>query len=337
MDKKIYLFCMVCTPMLSTHQEPITVFLHGITANQTQSAKYIDKTIISPCIAPNFPDTEPVDGTSLNSLVWRISNLLGKPVNREKSYLGQTQDIESISSEIPQENPFILYGVSRGGTAALRYIAQYNPKNLKALIIESAPHDVSHKSLEILQSLRLNVDHKQLMHTLFPAYNPQEPTILECIQNIKNKDLPIMIVHSQTDARVSFQQSVELYYALRLAGFSHIFLVPLPQGNHTFIIDSESDESIMYLTAVHSFYKLYKLPYKHEYALLNQQQLQTLYQPEAATINSLFAQEATKLEQTKQLIYYAYALTTGVLISTSLYFAYQYYNTLPSVSKEQKV
>jgi pimeloyl-ACP methyl ester carboxylesterase len=316
--------------MLSTHQEPITVFLHGITANQTQSAKYIDKTIITPCIAPNFPDTQPVDGTSLNSLVWRISNWLGKPVNREKSYLGQTQDIESISSEIPQENPFILYGVSRGGTAALRYIAQYNPKNLKALIIESAPHDVSHKSLEILQSLRINLDHKQLMHTLFPAYNPQEPTILECIQNIKNKDLPIMIVHSQTDARVSFQQSVELYYALRLAGFSHIFLVPLPQGNHTFIIDSKSDESITYLTAVHSFYKLYTLPYQHEYAVLTKQQLQILYQPGAATINSFLAQELAKLEQAKQRIYYAYALTTSLFVCTSIYFAYYYYYSLPS-------
>lgn len=317
----------MATSMLQAHQEPITVFLHGITANQTQSEKYIGKTIITPCIAPNFPDADPVQGKSLNSLIWNISNWFGKPVNREKSYLGQTQDIQKIASEIPQDNPFILYGVSRGGTAALRYTCQQNPKNLKALVIESAPHDVSHKSLEILQSLHVSLDHKQLMQTLFPAYDPQEPTILECIQNIKNKDLPILIVHSQTDARVSFQQSVELYYALHLAGFTNTFLVALPQGNHTFIIDSQSDKTLTYLTAVHSFYKLYKLPYTPEYAVLTKAQLETLYKPDASLVNTLLTQEIAKLTQAKQRMYYAYALATSILLGTSLYFAYSYYNT----------
>ena len=262
-------------------QQPVTLFCHGIVDNKTQADRYNDF-LQEPTATFDFPDAQEPSDWNFNNFVFCSCALFGKsPVNLEKMYMGHGPDIQTLQNQIDSEKSYILYGLSRGGATAISYLAQHNPDNVRALILDAAPADM----VATIDTLQYLIGYKfaperstqeAFFHTLFPAY-PMNSTPAVCdIANIHNKNLPIFIAHSHDDARVSIASAWQLYQAFKQAGFTHVYLCELTTGVHAHYM--EGPEKDLYLRALHSFYKQYNLAYNANLANLDLEQLQPTQQ-----------------------------------------------------------
>ena len=241
-------------------EQPVTLFCHGIVDNHSQIDRYINL-IQQPCLSFDFPDAQFPTDWSLNNFIFQSCALFGKkPVNLEKMHMGHGPDIETLHSQIDKEKSYILFGLSRGGATAISYLAQYNPSNIQALIIDAAPADV----VACVEDFQYGIGYKfaqdrptqeAFFHAIFPAYPINSIPAVQDISHIKNKNLPIFIVHSLDDARVHISSSWKIYTAFLQAGFQHVYLCQLNTGSHGYYM--QGPERDFYLKTLHSFYKKY--------------------------------------------------------------------------------
>ncbi|HSW75695.1 MAG TPA: prolyl oligopeptidase family serine peptidase, partial [Candidatus Saccharimonadales bacterium] len=195
--------------------------------------------------------------------------LFGKTVNRNAMYMGQRADITAICktmAKIPAQESVILYGCSRGSAAIINYLAKYNPKNVSALVLDSCPASMHDAIAPKLVQLGIDPSNSlSIFTTLFPAYPKNSITPIQAIKDIKNKDLPILLVHSKDDSSVPYEHSLMLYKEFKTQGFGNVHLVSIEKGKHSFLLQDKDAEPV-YLKAVHSFYKKYNLPYDKSWA-----------------------------------------------------------------------
>jgi pimeloyl-ACP methyl ester carboxylesterase len=254
--------------------QPHTVFIHSWLAHPGQAKKYYIPAFCTPSYsAPAMPDTQPE--TSWNPLNQLIAFLAktgwNKHVPRSHIHFGTGPDLETIQNCIQSDaacinKDIILYGICRGAYAALNYLAEYNPDNIKALILDSSPADVSEILFPRCQSTGLSTTlGLWAFHHLWPHYSANSVTAKDNIANIQNKNIPVLILHSRQDIHFPFKNALELYVAFKQAGFKNVHLAAL-SGFHGFLA---RDDKNRYLQAVHTFYQHYNFAYNPEYTTSN--------------------------------------------------------------------
>ena len=248
-----------------------TIYAHGIVDGPAQMNRF-NEAINTPATALSFPDTQSETGYGINRLVSEISTYCGKPVNRSKMYMGQDKDISTVHEAMQTLQAgmnTVLYGCSRGAATLINYMAQHNPEGVRAMVLDAPPCNMPQATHAILAKLGLHQSwDKALFSNIFPAYPAQATTPLQAVKDINNKELPILLVHSQQDSKVRFINSLYLYLEFKRQGFNHVHLATIPSGRHSFLLQDEAVKA-RYLQAVHSFYKAYGLPHNPEHATAN--------------------------------------------------------------------
>lgn len=252
------------------HAAEYTIYAHGIVSGPEQAKRFQDAFATPQLIALEFLDSRPASGIGLNKAINKITNLMGKKVNRNAMFMGQGLDLETIDQAVRSVSPsesIILYGCSRGAAAILTYMGQHNPSNIAAIVLDACPAHIAQTTEPLLARLGINPKRADdIFSILFPQYNPRSALSPEdAIEKIKNKSVPILLIHSLTDTVVHYTHSIRLYQKFLQAGFTSVHLVCSPQGRHSYMLqDSETQE--IYLQAVHSFYKKYDLNYDAAWA-----------------------------------------------------------------------
>ena len=172
--------------------QPITLFCHGIVDNQSQSQRF-QECLEQPVQLFNFQDAQKPEEWDVNSLIFQSCSLFGKFINRNKMFMGHGQDITTLAEQIDPTKEYIIYGVSRGGSAAINYIADYNPANIKALVLDATPADmispVDMLQYEVGYKFALNrIIQEAIFQILFPGYQVGAVPPVDNISKIANKN-----------------------------------------------------------------------------------------------------------------------------------------------------
>lgn len=225
------------------YDRPAVLFSHGIADTYRQAFRYYNLKIIKkPFYTFNFPD----------------ATLSCMKVDRTLTVFGQEDEINCLSSAYDQvrilepEKPVLLYGVSRGASTILNFIAHRKPENIKAIILESpfASIDDVISYLASKNKVSLGIARK-IFSYIFPRYKWLGLKPLDIVDAIP-KDTPILLICSTSDALVPSSTTIKLYNALLNAG-CHVYLAVLNVGSHAKLF--LSDDWPLYKKAVHAFYK----------------------------------------------------------------------------------
>ncbi len=268
----------------STSQATSTIFCNGILDKPSQVDRYTQsKAIITPITIVPFEDLKQSTGKNLNTALHHIGSFFGKPINLNSMHMGQSGDIQ-VAEKIclEQNDPYILYGFSRGGAVAVSAAAASGPL-LQALVIEGAPYDISRIAYVAKCHLGIPFNHKYLFSFMFPLYDPLHEINAQAIKNIKNKALPIFILHSIPDSAVAISEALRYYAHFKHEGCENVYLIRLPEGRHGKVI-TNPNMAPLYLEALHSFYKAHNLPYLEKHARFDLCQLKKQFQPNVSDI-----------------------------------------------------
>ncbi len=310
--------CLVAPIYADTH----TIFAHGIADTPVQIKRFntaiaTDKNHTH---IASFSDTEKETGYGINRLISEITTSLKKPINRSKINLGQTQDIAALAKtiqNIPPTDSIILFGCSRGAATCVNTISIHNPCNIAALVLDACPTSMPETLDPKLCNLGIHPSYNnQIFTRLFPAYITDDITPLKAICAIKNKQLPILIVHAKNDTVVPYAHAMQLYITFKAHGFEHVYLASILEGKHAFLLQDPQAKTA-YLQAIHTFYKIHHLPFDATYA----QDAMTAYQPELSVMHDAielyYAQLQENYEQStyrnKLMVYATILLAAGTL------------------------
>lgn len=214
-----------------------------------------------------FPDT-----TTPKKRIHRIISCFFEHESKKnlnlESDLGQELDIAALHSHVQNETqyqkPFMFFGSCKGASAVINYIAKYNPQNLKALVLEAPFSNV----LDFVRKISAPLGIPQtwdsfILKKLFPNYPENALPPIQAIPYIENKDLPILIIHSQEDQITALEESCALYKAFKENGFINVYFAVL-KGKHAHIINEDKDN---FLKVIHTFYKSFNFKYNNSYAI----------------------------------------------------------------------
>ncbi len=243
------------------------LFSHGFGSNRWEKYKYIKK-----CkIGINCLHSESEQVTSFN---YPDVIMLGMP-NFAKANIAQESDVAHLKSEVEkimqnnQEEDLVLFGVSRGASTALNFMALHDNPAVKALIVES-PFD---SMATIIDNKRKKLPFKWFSHDfcqrilefLFRQYKRDGIQPIDLVSKIR-KDLPILIICSKKDSLVPCHSTVNLCKKLRKSGHDKVCLLQLEKGKHGLIIYGKS--SNVYQKGMHAF--LAKCGFSHDPELARQ-------------------------------------------------------------------
>lgn len=279
--KKIYrLFILpLITSYSFTHcsTRHITLFSHGLGGNHQQafyySKDYSDQYLFGKYITFNFLDA--IRGN--------------KEVN-----LGQQKDIDTLATQHQQiitnksQEKTILFGVSRGGAAAINYLATASNKrreNIAALIIESSYDHIStvveHKLGNASYIPGLKTIGLSCVKFLYPSYDKNGIHPIEVVKYLP-KDIPIIFIHSQKDSLIPINASRRLYKKLKQQGHQKLYLIELNYGAHAQILWSRDGDR--YKNGLHAIFQLHNLPHNSSFAKKGMKLLRN-FQPTLQEIN----------------------------------------------------
>ncbi len=183
----------------------------------------------------------------------------------EKVSIAQHIEIETLKNEIEKiTGDCILFGRSMGAATIITYMAQYKPKNVKAIVLE-APFDtverVIHHKIGFWDKLGLGTLYLKYMHPAYDAAGIKPATVAHLIDS----HIPILFVHSKKDAFVPVECSRALYQSMKASGNTQVHLFELQEAKHNNAgISADADD---YQKVVHAFYRHYGLPYDEKLAL----------------------------------------------------------------------
>jgi len=261
-----HLFC------LSSNKEPITLYCHGLNSSSKRIEKLKNLGIIqNPSQSFDF--------------------------DHSKKDIGQEHDIAILHQQIKNNETYTGYGHSRGGCTLIPYLAQHQPPNITALVLDASPADIIDRVDEIQYSygfcpFQTRESKEWILRKLYPGYTQNGTPPFQTIKKIQNKSLPVFIVHSHDDQIVNIRAAYKNYKAFKDAQFPHVYLCELNHGGH-----SKNIEDPFYKTALHSFYKKHGLPHDPQHATLDNL---THLQPSVEHINEQIKIQETKLLQRYQ-------------------------------------
>lgn len=263
-----FLIHLLSTP-IQTHL--YTIYAHGIVDKPCQVKRFLPAIITdanhTKCVT--FQDTQRETGYGINRLISEITTYHKKTINRSKMHMAGPEDIKELHTtilKIAEHDNIVLFGCSRGAATSINELGQNNPKNIVAVILDASPSSMPETIHPILANLGVHHSYdKTVFSILFPQYHQDIITPLQSIKKIQNKNLPILLIHSQDDSKVPYHHSLQLYKEFLHNGFNNVYLATIPQGRHAFLLQ-DSTVKDLYLQAVHSFYKKHNLPYNEQYA-----------------------------------------------------------------------
>ncbi|MBP9764740.1 prolyl oligopeptidase family serine peptidase [Candidatus Babeliales bacterium] len=327
MKKYIFIIGLSLQCLLQAAQT--TIFAHGIIDTPCQIKRFIEAIATPDHTTVMFPDAYPAQGWGLNRAIDLCTKKFGKTVNRNAMFMGQSDDLQALDNSIkaqPTHTTLIGYGTSRGAATWLTYTAIHNPENLHALVLDACPCSMPDAIKPIITQYGIHETWAPaIFKILFPQYKPDQAiTPLQAIALIKNKNLPILLLHSKTDTTVPYAHSVALYLELKKHGFHNIHMVSMPHGRHSFLLQN-SEIKTRYLQAVHSFYKKYNLPYNEQ--LIDE----TILSPELTDqqAQEIIDQHQAHLDQAYQSTHRKQLFTSSALLSAiTLWYIARFYKKL---------
>lgn len=241
------------SPKIKPFQDVEFLFVHGFGRNKEQLIHFQNHNII-----PKPHKGIAFDGPEVS---------YGKFPNLSKTAMGQEKDIEIITQAMKMINkPIVAIGVSKGGATLINAAAcPENIDKFKALVIESAfcdATDVIHNLFFFNLIPGGQFITKKLLKQILGNYNPDGIQPINSIKKIKNKQLPILLIHSQADKIVPVEHSRRLYNSFIENNFKNVHLVETESGIHANLVNKPSIQKI-----VNAFYKKYKI--YHDLKLTN--------------------------------------------------------------------
>ena len=318
MKKLIFLYLSLHLQALSADWH--TIYAHGIVDDQTQINRFIDAISTQKTTAVQFSDAQNSTDWSFQSCIGSmVSKILGKPVNPANMHMGQANDIirlQKIIENTPKNDNLILFGCSRGAATIINSLAESNSNNVKALVLDAIPSDIPATIKPFLANIGIHPNYANTIFSfIFPAYPKNSQTPLQAISKIINKNLPILLLHSKTDSKVSVIHSYKMYQEFVQQGFTNVHLIVLPEGAHSYLLQNEKVKEL-YLQAVHHFYKKYNLPY--DAAWTKEEFNWKTYRPDNIERQIECYEKNIAIMYRKTLIKYATSVTIAAIITAAL-------------------
>jgi pimeloyl-ACP methyl ester carboxylesterase len=229
------------------------LFAHGFGGNKDYITHYQNCNFIP----------KPYKGLSFNGP--EVSG--GKYPNLSKTAMGQERDIEVITQALKNITaPVVGIGVSKGASTWINAAAHpENTTKIKALVLESPffdASDVLHKLFFLNYIPGGTYITNKLSKGFLGYYQPSGIQPIHSIKKISNKQLPILLIHSQEDSIVPVEHARVLYNAFTENGFKHVHLIETKKGAHANLA-----YKIAIQRAVNAFYKRYNI--YHDITLTN--------------------------------------------------------------------
>lgn len=245
------------------HEESdyLFVFCHGFLANRKHGYHYLhgldyyQGTIPHSLVTFDFPEAD---------TGWQLPEI-------DMINFGQAADInqldcviKALRARFPHKR-IILYGVSRGASAIINYLAYKGDQAVDdiALAILESPFDqvlsvvrnllakaYLHKVPGIMRFARL------VLRKLVPAYKEQGPHPIEQIKYVSSQ-IPLLFIACEGDDIIKPENTQAVVEAGLAVGHPAISTICLPDGEHGNILWYESGPA--YAQAVYDFYQLYDI------------------------------------------------------------------------------
>jgi len=272
--KKITFFFLFSS-IFNIHAQVWYLFSHGLGSTYKQAYRYAKtykigkKTyynaqyfINRPFVTFNYPDS--------------YEGFLH--INRKKTSFAQDNEIERLKLAFEKtvqyakknetdKSKIVIFGLSRGASTALNFMALYNPLQVKALVLESPFDAVSTIIDNQRKKLHLEwLSHstgEYIMENIFCLYNRNGIRPINMVCDIR-KDLPILIICSKKDSFIPCHSSIQLYQKFKKFGHSSVHLFVADHGKHSRILWDQDGN--IYQAIVHAFYEKYGLPHNTELA-----------------------------------------------------------------------
>lgn len=184
-----------------------------------------------------------------------------------------------ILADEKADKDMVLMGLSRGAATIINFLAIYNPKNIKAVVIESPFDHINTIIDNKIQQLSLSkipgikTIGNTIVNSIFMKHSRQGISPIECVGAI-SPNIPILFVCSKEDALIPYQSTAALYQKLKEAGHKNTYLLVLEKGRHAFALVGPNGNE--YARAVHAFYKKYGLPHDQKLAALGDELLKKI-------------------------------------------------------------
>lgn len=165
------------------------------------------------------------------------------------------------------KKPYILYATSQGTATALNYLSTHKDPNVKCVILESSiasgNSTIYHAVKGPLMNLKALTDMPGSYYWLpyfasiihCRGYRPGGQQPIKSIDNIDNKDIPFIFIHTTHDPQTPFSGSQMLYYRLRERGHK-TYLIQLDKMEHIQLLKTDEEKKI--LKAILAHHKLQK-------------------------------------------------------------------------------
>ncbi|MGB8367170.1 MAG: prolyl oligopeptidase family serine peptidase [Candidatus Babeliales bacterium] len=264
------IFFLLLLSIITLQAKVKYIFSHGLADTFKQANKYAKtykkgnqtyhnkRYILEDPITFNYPD----------AFLHRLPKIKYASLAQDNEIVHLKREIEKIVKKETDANKIILFGISRGASTALNFMALHNHPSIGALVLESPFDSVA----SIIDNKRKKLPFKWLSHdmgelimeTIFRRYKRNGIRPIDLVSGIR-KDLPIIIVCSKKDTLVPWHSSVKLYKKLKESGHQAVHLFVANHGKHSKILMDKDGHS--YQAAVHAFYAKYDLPHDNKLAL----------------------------------------------------------------------
>lgn len=185
-----------------------------------------------------------------------------------KINIGQKQDVYCLKktySEHISKNKctnIIIYGASRGAAAVFNFVSKYQPKEIKAIILEGIFDSIHNLLIYKLGYLHAIIEN---LLTLLTSYKKNGMAPINNVDNIP-KNIPILLIASKSDESVPCQCTLNLYKALKQKEHKDVYILLLNKSSHVGYICDDKKDKENYENVVHAFYKKFNLPHDKKLA-----------------------------------------------------------------------
>lgn len=230
-------------------QETVWIFVHGIADNHNQVEKYkashnnngFVPDEVEVCVFDDACENLRETYQNTKSIPWSSLKKI------RSSCLAQNSEMEELHALVQKHagKNLILFGVSRGASTIINYVAMHKTGNIKALILESPYDDMYSVVNGILGHIYahwvpgLTTIGNLVCATIFSNYSTCAIAPRDVVEFIP-KHIPILIVCSNQDQLIPAASSQGLHQQLTESGHLQAFLLTTPIGKHGHIIAGDS-------------------------------------------------------------------------------------------------
>lgn len=246
--------------VFADYEGVIWLYSHGIADTATQVKKYVDAGIITgPYVTFDYADSKDFCDPIKNKTIFeKLSGALfcywyGLVRGRYSySSLGQMYDIDQLKVQFDKirtrypKAKIILFGISRGAAAIDGLVSCYPEcvDHVAAIITES---EFDSMASVVRNKITQEDTGLRILEFLFGKFKRSAPTPLEYVENsiiqtplIKN--IPRLIICSETDTLVPINSSLAIYHKISELKHTKLHLIILPEGRHGFLIEGACRE-----------------------------------------------------------------------------------------------